>query len=46
MLNMEVTCKITVLIQGLTDAWGMFNDPVTNDLFVASWGDLLDQSEN
>ena len=27
-------CKITVLIEGLTKAWGLFNDPVTNDLFV------------
>ena len=32
-------CKITVLIEGLTEAWGLFNDPVTNDLFVASWSE-------
>ena len=40
--DVDSTCKITVLIEGLTKAWGLFNDPVTNDLFVASWGSGVD----
>lgn len=36
--SISSSCKITVLIQGLAGAWGVFSDPVTNDLFIGHWG--------